>query len=238
MEKGLKLLARDDSKTVNESVYRKLVGSLIYLTATRPDLSFVVSFISRFRSAPKVEHWTAAERVLRYVKGTLDFSILYSRSKDPRLSKYTDSDWASSIDDRKPTSGYVFSLGTGIVTWTSNKQHAIALSSTEAEYRGAVKGPCEVVWLRRILSDLQMQQTKPTPLFYDSQGVIKLAKNLVFHEHTKNVEVHCHFIRHLVEDGSIELQYCPIEDQIVDILTLQRMNVKVNNGQLYIRLGL
>jgi hypothetical protein len=219
MEKGLKLSAKTDSKAVNESVYRQLVGSLIYLTTTRPDLSFVVSFISRFMTAPKVEHWTATKRVLRYVKGTLDFGILYNRSKDPRLCGYTDSDWAGSVDDRKSTSGYVFSLGTGAVTWTSKKQHAVALSSTEAEYRGAVKGACEAVWLRRMLSDMQMQQTEPTPLLCDNQGVIKLAKNPVFHEHTKHVEVHCHFIRQLVEDGSIELQYCPTEDQTADILT-------------------
>jgi hypothetical protein len=92
MEKGLKLSAKTDSKSVSESLYRQLVGSLIYLTVTRPDLSFAVSFISRFMIAPKVEHWTAAKRVLRYVKGTLDFGILYNRSKDPRLCGYTDSD--------------------------------------------------------------------------------------------------------------------------------------------------
>ena len=168
MEKGLKPLAKSDSKTVNESFYRQLVGSLIYLIVTRPDLSFIVILISIFMSTPKVQHWKLAKRVLRYVKGTLDFGILYSKSKDPRLSGYTDSDWAGSIDDRKSTSGYVFSLGTGVVTWTNKKQHAVTLSSTEAEYRGAVKGACETVWLRRILSNLQMQQTKPTHLFCDN----------------------------------------------------------------------
>ena len=127
MEKGLKLSAKTDSKAVSESLYRQLVGSLIYLTATRPDLSFAVSFISRFMTTPKVEHWTTEKQVLRYVKGTLEFGILYSRSKDPRLCGYTDSDWAGSVDDKKSTSGYVFSLGTGAVTWTSKKQHAVAL---------------------------------------------------------------------------------------------------------------
>ena len=92
MEKGLKLSAKTDSKAISESLYRQLVGSLIYLIATRPDLSFVMRFISRFMTVPKVEHWTAAKRVLRYVKGTLDFGILYSRSKDLRLCGYTNSD--------------------------------------------------------------------------------------------------------------------------------------------------
>jgi hypothetical protein len=90
--------------------------------------------------------------VMRYVKGTLDFGILYSRSKYPRLCGYTDSDWAGSIDDKKSISRYVFSLGMGAVTWTSKKKHEVALSSTEAEYRGALKGACEAVWLRRMLS--------------------------------------------------------------------------------------
>ena len=100
MEKWLKLSAKFDSERVNESVYKQLVGSLVYLTTTKPNLSFVVSFISRFMSTPKVKHWTAAKKVLRYVKGTLDFVILYSRSKNPRLSGYTNSDWAGSIDDK------------------------------------------------------------------------------------------------------------------------------------------
>ena len=104
MEKGLKILAKFDSKAISELVYKQLVGSLIYLTTTRLNLSFAMSFISRFISAPKVEHWTTTKRVLRYVKGTLDFGILYSRSKDPRLSGYTDSNWVGSINDRKSTS--------------------------------------------------------------------------------------------------------------------------------------
>jgi hypothetical protein len=99
MEKGLKLSANTDSKGVNESIYRQLVGSLIYLTATRPDLSYAMSVISKFTTTSKVKHWNVEKRVLSYVKGTLDFGILYSRSKDPRLCEYTDSVWASCVDD-------------------------------------------------------------------------------------------------------------------------------------------
>eukprot|EP00253_Pinus_taeda_P006481 PITA_06481 len=103
------------------SLSKKLVGSLIYLTATRPDISFAVSYISRFMSAPKADHWIAAKRVLRYVRGTSDYGLLYTRSSDPILSGYTDFDWAGSVDDRKSTAGYVFSLGSSAVTWTSKK---------------------------------------------------------------------------------------------------------------------
>lgn len=219
MEIRLKLSAKSDSPVVDDSSFRQLVGSLIYLTATRPDISYAVSYISRFMSAPKVEHWVAAKRVLRYVKGTPDFGILYSRSKDPRLVGFTDSDWADCVDDRKSTSRYVFSLGTGAVTWTSKKQQAIALSSTKAEYRGTVKAACEAIWLHRMLVDMQMSQPGATPLFCDNQGVLKLAKNPVFHEQTKHVELHCHFIRQHVEDGLVILQYIPTEDQTANILT-------------------
>eukprot|EP00253_Pinus_taeda_P004211 PITA_04211 len=99
-------------------------------------------------------------------------------------------------------------LGSGAVTWTSKKQQAVALSSTEAEYRGAVKASCEAVWLRRMLADMHVSQAGPTPLFCDNQGVLKLAKNPVFHERTKHVETYCHYVRQLVEDGSIQLLVC------------------------------
>eukprot|EP00253_Pinus_taeda_P009256 PITA_09256 len=176
MEPGLKLSAQSSSPPVDETLFRQLVGSLIYLTATRPDISFSVSYISRFMSAPKADHWIAAKCVLRYVRGTSDYGLLYTRSFDPILSGYTDSDWAGSIDDRKSTAGYVFNLGSGAVTWTSKKQQVVALSSTEAEYRGAVKASCEAVWLRRMLADMHASQTGPTSLFCDNQGVLKLAK--------------------------------------------------------------
>eukprot|EP00253_Pinus_taeda_P019033 PITA_19033 len=181
MEPGLKLSAQSSSLPVDETLLRQLVGSLIYLTATRRDISFAFS--------------------------------------DPILSGYTDSDWADSVDDRKSTAGYVFSLGSGAVTWTSKKQQAVALSSTEAEYRGAVKASCEAVWLRRMLADMHVSQTGPTSLFCDNQGVLKLAKNPVFHERTKHVETHCHYIRQLVQDGSVQLRYVPTTEQPADIFT-------------------
>ena len=219
METGLKLSAQSDSPPVDETLFRQLVGSLIYLTTTRPDLSFAVSYISRFMSNPKTDHWIAAKRVLRYVHGTSDYGLLYTRSTTPQLSGFTDSDWAGSVDDRKSTSGYVFSIGSAAITWTSKKQQAHALSSTEAEYRGAVKAACEAVWLRQMLADMHISQAGPTSLFSDNQAVLKLAKNPVFHERTKHIELHCHYIRQLVEDGSIQLLYVPTSEQPADIFT-------------------
>eukprot|EP00253_Pinus_taeda_P014283 PITA_14283 len=212
MEPGLKLSAQSSSSLVDETLFRQLVGNLIYLTATRPDISFALSYISRFMSAPKADHWIVAKRVLRYVRGTPDYGLLYTRSFDPILGGYTDFDWAGSVDDRKSTTGYVFSLGSGAVTWTSKKQQVVAISSTEAEYQGAVKASCEAVCLQCLLADMHVSQAGPTPLFCDNQGVLKLAKDPVFHERTKHVENHCHYIRQLVEDGSIHLLYVPPTD--------------------------
>eukprot|EP00253_Pinus_taeda_P009468 PITA_09468 len=219
MEPGLKLSAQSSSLPVDETLFRQLVGSLIYLTAIRPDISFAVSYISRFMSALKDDHWITTKRVLRYVRGTSDYGLLYTRSSDPILSGYTDSDWVGSVDDRKSTVGYVFSLGSGAVTWTSKKQQVVALSSTEAEYRGAVKASYEAVWLRRMLADMHASQTGPTSLFCDNQGVLKLAKNPVFHERTKHVETHCHYIRQRVKDGSVQLRYAPTTEQPANIFT-------------------
>eukprot|EP00253_Pinus_taeda_P012151 PITA_12151 len=187
MELGLKLSAQSSSPLVDETLFRQLVGSLVYLTATRPDISFAVSYISRFMSTPNADHWIAAKRML--------------------------------LGDRKSTAGYVFSLGFGTVTWASKKQQAVALSSTEAEYRGEVKASCEVVWLQCMLANMHVSQAGSTPLFCDNQGVLKLAKNPVFHERTKHVETHCHYIRQLVEDGSIQLLYVPTTEQATDIFT-------------------
>ncbi|XP_057852775.2 secreted RxLR effector protein 161-like [Cryptomeria japonica] len=168
METWPNLSAKSDSPPIDEAQFRQLVGSLIYLTFTRPDLSFVVRYISRFMIAPMVDHWVAMKHMLRYVKGTFDYGLVYTRSHEPRLSGFIDSDWEGSVDDRKSKSGYVFILGFGAVTWTTKNKQAVALSSIEEEYRGATKATCEVVWLRQMLTDMQISQAGPTPLFYDN----------------------------------------------------------------------
>ena len=155
--------------------------------------------------APKADHWMVAKCVLRYVKGTSNYGLLYSRISDPRLSGLTDSDWVGLVDDKKSTFGYVFSCGSGVPIWTSKKEQIVSLSSTEVKYRETVKAGHEVVWLHRMLADMQMSPIGQTTMFVDNEGVIKLARNPVFHERTKHVDVHCHYIRHLVEDEIIDL---------------------------------
>ncbi|KAH9303948.1 hypothetical protein KI387_008352 [Taxus chinensis] len=221
MEVGLKLSAHDDSPPVDETLYRQLVGSLIYLTTTQPDLCFAVSYLSRFLSKPKLIHWGAAKRVLRYVKGTLDFGILYQRVADFTLIGYTDSDWGGSVDTRRSTTGYIFSLGSGVISWQSKLQPTVAISSTEAEYKAAVSAGCEAVWLRQILVDFQFSQVTATPLslFCDNQGVLKMVKNPIYHARTKHIEIHHHYIRQLVDSGEISLHFCPSQEQSADVMT-------------------
>ncbi|KAH9291602.1 hypothetical protein KI387_043209 [Taxus chinensis] len=153
---GEKLTKEDASSKVDATLYRSLVGSLMYLTTTRPDIMYVVSLISRFMQDPHESHWRAAKRILRYVSGTHNFGIHYSPTHKFELCGYTDSDWAGSVDDRKSTSGYIFSLGSGVVSWSSKKQATIALSSAEAEYIAAAAASCQAIWIRRILEDLQL----------------------------------------------------------------------------------
>ncbi|XP_059070444.1 uncharacterized mitochondrial protein AtMg00810-like [Cryptomeria japonica] len=137
MEIGCKLTKSDDSPAVNQSEYRSMIGSLLYLTTSRPDLMFAVCLVSRFQSAPKQSHLNAVKRIFRYVQGTLDYGLWYPRNNDFTLVGFTDSDWAGCLDDRKSTSGAAFFLGDCLVAWHSKKQDCVTLSTAESEYIAA-----------------------------------------------------------------------------------------------------
>eukprot|EP00253_Pinus_taeda_P026483 PITA_26483 len=216
---GLKLTKEDSSKDFDPKLYKSIVGSLMYLTATRPDIMHAVSLISRFMERPKETHWQEAKRILRYVNGTKGFGILYSSSESFMLTGYTDSDWAGSVDDKKSTSGYVFHMGSGAISWASKKQPIVSLSTAEAEYVAATATACQAVWLRRVLRDLCHEQENGTTIYYDNSSAIALSKNFVFHKRTKHIDTKFHFIRELVNNGEIVLQHYRTEDQLADILT-------------------
>eukprot|EP00253_Pinus_taeda_P033287 PITA_33287 len=148
---GLKLSKEDNNKDFDRSLYKSIVGSLMYLTATRLDIMHVVSLISRFMERPKEAHWQATKRILRYVKGTKRFGILYTVLECSDLIGYTNSDWDGSVDDRKITFGYVFHMGSGSISWASKKQPIVALSTAEAEYVAATAAACQAVWMRKML---------------------------------------------------------------------------------------
>ena len=216
---GLKLSKEDNNKDFDPSLYKSVVGSLMYLTATRPDIMFYVSLISIFMERPKEAHWQAEKRILRYVKGTKRFGILYIFSENSDLVGYTDSDWAGSGDDRKSTSGYVFHMGSGAISWASKKQLIVALSTAEAEYVAATAAACQVVWMRRMLRSLCQEQATTTIIFCDNSLAIALSKNSVFHKRTKHIDTKFHYIRELVNNGEIVLEHCRTQEQVADILT-------------------
>ena len=178
------MLSQDDSKnSVDSTTFRSLMGSLRYLTHTRPDLMFCTGYLSRYMKIPSKEHFTSAKRVLRYVKGTLNLGLSYKQGKELSLVGYYDSDYGGDSVDRKSSSGAFFFLSDNIITWMSQKQRIVALSSCEAEYISLTLGACQGVWLADLITELTGRCVKPVRIFVDSKLAIDLAKNLVFHSH-------------------------------------------------------
>ncbi|KAL5567336.1 hypothetical protein UlMin_030500 [Ulmus minor] len=188
VECGVKLSKHDEGESIDPTFFKSLVGSLRYLTCTRPDILYAVGLISRYMENPTITHFKAAKRILRYLKGTIDLSLFYSASNDYNLGGYSDSDSGGDIDDRKSTSGFVFFMGDTAFTWMSKKQPIVTLSSCEAEYVAATSCVCHAIWLRNLLKELSMTQEEPTKICVDNKSVIALAKNHVFHNRSKHID--------------------------------------------------
>ncbi|KAM1746060.1 hypothetical protein ACFX11_012725 [Malus domestica] len=214
-----KLTTNDGSGAASEELYRSLVGSLLYLTATRPDIMYASSLLARFMHCPTSKHVGTAKRVLRYIKGTLDYGLEYVKGKNSMLIGFCDSDWSGSIEDSKSTSGYAFSFGSGVFSWASVKQNCVALSTAEAEYISASEATTQAIWLRFVLEDFGEFQTEATPVHCDNTSAIAITKNSVFHQKTKHINRRYHFIKDALKDGIIDLVYCPTNEQLADIFT-------------------
>ena len=227
MEERLKLSRDSTAPPVDATEYRRLVGSLRYLVHTRPDLAFAVGFVSRCMERPTEEHMVAVKRILRYVAGTMEYGLHYKREKEEqRLIGYSDSDLAGDIDTRRSTSGMLFFLGSSLVSWQSIKQRVVALSSCEAEYVAATNAATQGIWLARLLGELLGKQPKAIELKVYSKSALALAKNPVFHEHSKHIDLRYHFIRDCLEEGSINASFITTMDQLADILTKALGRVK------------
>jgi hypothetical protein len=203
--------------------YHGLIGGLVYLSVyTRPDISFSVGVLSQFLENPGLEHWVAAKRVFRYLKGSMECGLTYRRNdRGVVLSGASDADWSGNLDDRRSTSGYCFHIGTttAAISWRSLKQPVVALSSTEAEYVALAVAAQEAVFLRSLLGELGFQQNEPTEVSEDNQSCISLAKNPGNHKRTKHIDVKYHFLRDLVANRVIRLEYVPSEAMVADLLT-------------------
>ena len=205
------------SKPVDTTLYQSIVGSLLYAAiTTRPDIAQAVGVVSKFCANQNI---TAAKRILRYLKGTVYLGLSYKKCADEKLIGYSDADWAGDMDDRHSTSGNVFLLAKGAVSWLSKKQATVALSTTEAEYVALSTATQEAIWLRRLLADVGKPLEEPIVINEDNQGAIAMAKNPVGHARTKHIDIRYHFVREGVQDGAIILKYVATGEMIADILT-------------------
>ena len=222
LENGRKFFKLEANETcVNKQGYQSAIGCLIYLSvATRPDIAVAVNCLSQFMCNPSKDHWTGVKRILRYLKGTVDYALTFKAADaDVVLKGFTDADWAGDISTRKSTSGYVFKICGGFISWRSNKQSTVALSTTEAEYIALTSAAQEAVWLRALLKDLGFEQESPTVISEDNQSAIAIAKNYKVTARTKHIDVRYHFIKELIDKYFITILYCPTEEMIADIMT-------------------
>jgi len=219
LEQNVKLSADEGDLVEDTTIYRRIMGSLIYMTITRPNLSITVGVVSQFMQTTRKPHLDAVKRILRYIKHTLQCGIFYETKSQLQVHGYTDVDWADNVLDRKSTSGFMFSFGSGAVSWSSRKQPTVALSSTEAEYRNAAIAACEVVWLQKLLSYLGQLVDAHVVIYCDNISSILLVNNPVYHARTKHIEVRYHFIREKVIVKEIDLIHVSTENQVADIFT-------------------
>ena len=201
--------------------YQSCVGSLLYLAGrTRPDIMYAVYNVSKFSCKPTKTHWTAVKRILRYLKGTMNYGLLYTKvGSSFDCVGYSDSDWAGDLNDRKSTSGFVFIMSGAPVSWSTKKQSCIALSTAEAEYVALSRAVQEALWLQQILTDLNCKNSKPMLLYEDNQSCIAICKNSVFHGKTKHIDIKYNFVKDHIDKKDIEVKYCSTDLMLADIFT-------------------
>lgn len=211
----------EERKSMDKKPYQMIVGSLMYAAVTtRPDISFAVQQLSQYSSNPGHQHWDAAKRVLRYLKGTQNHCLVLGGGKTIELTGYTDADWANDPDRRRSISGYLFGLGSGMISWSSRKQQTVAASSCEAEYMAASHCTKEALWLRNLLQCLGMARPDATVLLHcDNQGSISLTKDASLHARSKHIDVAHHFVRERVEMNQVMFEYLPTHLMPADALT-------------------
>jgi len=240
MQPGLKLISKSPelSTTVSSSIekypYREVVGSMMYLQiSTRPDLAYAVSYLSRFLNNYDSMHIAAANQLLRYLKGTQTLGITFSRSQSINLYGYSDSDWASDVNKRRSTTGYVFIMAGGAISWKSTLQPTVALSTSEAEYMALSAAAQESIALQYLRSSFNLPVTEPVQIFEDNSGAIAMAENPVHYSKTKHIHIKHHFIRECVENAQIKLSYISTSNMVADVLTKALTLPSFNKFQSY-----
>ncbi|XP_061363749.1 uncharacterized mitochondrial protein AtMg00810-like [Gastrolobium bilobum] len=201
------------------AVYRRLIGRLLYLANTRPDISFTVQQLSQFMARPMKAHYNAACRVLRYLKGSPAKGLFSPSQNHLTLTGFADADWATCPDTRRSTTGFCTFPGSALVSWKSKKQTTVSRSSAEAEYRALATLTCELQWLTYLLHDLHVDTPGPAMVYCDNQAAVHLARNPSFHERSKHIELDCHVTREKILNGLIRLMPISTSQQIADMFT-------------------
>ena len=219
MEQYHQLTAEDTPLLADPKKYRRLVGRLVYLMITRPELCYTIHLLSQFMQQPREAHWNAALRVVRFLKGCPGQGILLRADNNLQLSVYVDADWSSCPDSRRSLSAYVVFLGDSPIDWKTKKQDTVSMSSAEAEYRAMAAAVKEVKWIVPLVEELGVKVVQPVRFYCDSKAAIHIAANPVFHERTKHLERDCHSVRDAVKAGLISTIHVKSKDQIADLLT-------------------
>jgi hypothetical protein len=211
--------ATKDSKPTSLP-YREVIGSIIYLMlATRPDIAFPISLLSRYQDKATDEHYKFAMQLLKYLRKSIGYNlVLGATDENFDIIAYCDSDWAGSLEDRKSTAGCIIKIGDSVITWTSKKQSTVATSTAEAEYYALYNAAQETQWTKSFLNEIGIVTLGAT-VHCDHQSCIAIAKNPQFHARTKHVDIKYHFVRELVENKEVNLNYCATADMQADGLT-------------------
>lgn len=196
-----------------------MIGKLLYLTTTRPDITYVVNRLSQFLSNPTGVHLTAAQRIVRYLKSNPGQGLMFPSASKLDLSAFADADYDFCPDSRRSTSGYCVFLGYSLISWKYKKRDVVSRSSTKAEYRSMAHATCELLWINMLLQDLQVILSAPARLYCDNKSALHIASNPVFHERTKHIEVDCHTIRDQLKKGFLATFHVASQNQLADILT-------------------
>ncbi|XP_073294570.1 secreted RxLR effector protein 161-like [Primulina huaijiensis] len=218
MSSSTKLDKDESGIPIEVTQYRGLISSLLYLTASRPDILFDVCICSRFQSNPKQSHYIAAKRILKYLKGTQNVGLWYPNDSSFNLIGYSDADYAGCKLDRKSTSGFCQFFGDRLISWFSKKQTSIATSTAEVEYLAAGSCCSQILWMQQLLKDYGIQASE-SPIFCDNTSAIAITQNPVLHSRTNHIDIRHHFIRDHVQKKDIRLEYVSTDQQAVYIFT-------------------
>jgi hypothetical protein len=219
----------DNEKSYMSRVpYSSAVGSLMYaMICTRPDLAYAVSMVSRYMANPGKEHWKAVQWVFRYLSGTRYHCLCFGTSRDG-VQGYVDSDYGGDMDGRRSLIGYVFTMGSCAISWKAVLQPTVALSTTEAEYMAVTEGFKEAIWLKGLFNSLSSDELTVDSVFCDNQSAIFLAKDQMFHERTKHIDVRYHFIREVIAKGDFKVRKISTHDNPADMMTKVLPTAKFN----------